>query len=169
VENLLAMSRLQAGVLSVHLRPVALDAVVGQALRHTPPHGAVQVAVDDGLPYVRADPGLLERVVANLVSNAVNAAAGGSVAISAFRSGTAVALAVVDHGAGIRKADRDRVFAPFQRLDDRRADGGLGLGLAIARGFTEAMGGTLVPSDTSGGGLTMTVTLPTAGSAKAAQ
>jgi K+-sensing histidine kinase KdpD len=164
VENLLAMSRLQAGVLSVHLRPVALDAVVAQAMRHAPPQGVVRVAVDDDLPYVRADPGLLERVVANLVSNAVKAAAGGPVAVSAFRSGPAVALAVVDHGTGIRKADRDRVFAPFQRLDDKRADGGLGLGLAIARGFTEAMGGTLVPSDTSGGGLTMTVTLPTAGS-----
>ena len=70
---------------------------------------------------------------------------------------------MVDHGTGIRKEDRERVFAPFQRLDDKRADGGLGLGLAIARGFTEAMGGTLIPSDTSGGGLTMTVTLPTVG------
>jgi K+-sensing histidine kinase KdpD len=163
VENLLAMSRLQAGVLSVHLRPVALDAVVAQAMRHAAPGSDVRVSVGDDLPYVRADPGLLERVVANLVSNAVKAAAGGSVTVGARRSGAAVALAVVDHGTGIRKADRDRVFAPFQRLDDKRADGGLGLGLAIARGFTEAMGGTVVPSDTSGGGLTMTVTLPTAG------
>jgi len=169
VENLLAMSRLQAGVLSVHLRPVALDAVVAQAMRHVLRHDVVRVAVDDDLPYVRADPGLLERVVANLVSNAVTAAAGGSVAVSAFRSGAAVALAVVDHGTGIRKEDRERVFAPFQRLDDKRADGGLGLGLAIARGFTEAMGGTLIPSDTSGGGLTMTVTLPTVGADEVAR
>jgi two-component system sensor histidine kinase KdpD len=168
VENLLAMSRLRAGVLSVLLRPVALDAVVAQALRHAASGSDVRVSVSDDLPYVRADPGLLERVVANLVSNAVTAAAGGSVAVSAARSGAAVALAVVDHGTGIRVADRDRVFAPFQRLDDKRADGGLGLGLAIARGFTEAMGGTLVPSDTSGGGLTMTVTLPTASSDEAA-
>jgi two-component system sensor histidine kinase KdpD len=169
VENLLAMSRLQAGVLSVHLRPVALDAVVAQAMRHVLRHDVVRVAVDDDLPYVRADPGLLERVVANLVSNAVTAAAGGSVAVSAFRSGAAVALAVVDHGTGIRKEDRERVFAPFQRLDDKRADGGLGLGLAIARGFTEAMGGTLIPSDTSGGGLSMTVTLPTVGADEVAR
>lgn len=167
VENLLAMSRLQAGVLSVHLRPVALDAVVAQAMRHAAPGSDVRVSVGDGLPYVRADPGLLERVVANLVSNAVQAAAGGSVAVSAFRSGAGVVLAVIDHGTGISKADRERMFAPFQRLDDKRADGGLGLGLAIARGFTEAMGGTLIPSDTSGGGLTMTVTLPTAGSEEA--
>jgi K+-sensing histidine kinase KdpD len=168
VENLLAMSRLQAGVLSVHLRPVALDAVVAQALRHAAPGSDVRVFVGDDLPLVQADPGLLERVVANLVSNAVKAAAGGSVAVSAVRSGTAVALEVIDHGTGISKADRDRVFAPFQRLDDKRADGGLGLGLAIARGFTEAMGGTLVPAETNGGGVTMTVTLPTAGAGEVA-
>jgi len=71
---------------------------------------------------------------------------------------------VVDHGDGVPAADRDRMFAPFQRLDDRTADGGLGLGLAIARGFTEAMGGRLTPADTPGGGLTMTVTLPRAAS-----
>jgi len=160
VENLLAMSRLQAGVLSVQLRPVALDAVVAQALRHVPDGGTVAVAVADDLPYVKADPGLLERVVANLVSNSVNAAAGGPITVRAARSGNAVRLQVIDRGTGIPAADRERMFAPFQRLDDRRADGGLGLGLAIARGFTEAMGGTLAPSDTAGGGLTMTVTLP---------
>ncbi|HKE66431.1 MAG TPA: ATP-binding protein [Micromonosporaceae bacterium] len=162
VENLLAMSRLQAGVLSVHPSPVALDAVVAHALRHVPTDADVTVAVGDDLPYVMVDPGLLERVVANLVSNAVKAAAGRPVTVRAARSGTTVQLSVIDHGTGIRTADRERLFQPFQRLDDRRADGGLGLGLAIARGFTEAMGGALAPSDTSGGGLTMTVTLPLA-------
>jgi len=155
VENLLAMSRLQAGVLSVQPRPVALDEVVARALLYAPGAG-VRVEVSDDLPLVLADPGLLERVIANLVSNAVRAAAGGEVTVL----GTAAGLQIIDHGSGIAPADRDRVFAPFQRLDDRRADGGLGLGLAIARGFTEAMGGTLTPSDTPGGGLTMTVTLP---------
>ncbi len=155
VENLLAMSRLQAGVLSVQLRPVALDEIVARALLYAPDPG-VRVEVSDDLPLVLADPGLLERVIANLVSNAVRAAVGGGVTVR----GTAAGLQVIDHGSGIAAADRDRVFAPFQRLDDKRADGGLGLGLAIARGFTEAMGGTLVPSDTPGGGLTMTVTLP---------
>jgi two-component system sensor histidine kinase KdpD len=160
VENLLAMSRLQAGVLSVQARPVALDEVVSRAVLHAP----VDVAVGDDLPLVLADPGLLERVVANLVSNAVRAARGGPVTVSAAAKQSTVELQVVDHGTGIPPADRERVFAPFQRLDDRTADGGLGLGLAIARGFTDAMGGILTPTDTPGGGLTMTVSLPKAAS-----
>jgi K+-sensing histidine kinase KdpD len=158
VENLLAMSRLQAGVLSVEARPVALDEVVSRAV----PHAPVRIAVGDDLPLVRADPGLLERVVANLVSNAVRAS--GSVTVDAVAAPSSVDLRVSDHGPGVPAGDRDRMFAPFQRLDDRTADGGLGLGLAIARGFTEAMGGRLTPSDTPGGGLTMTVTLPRADS-----
>ena len=162
VENLLAMSRLQAGVLSVQPRPVALDEVVARALLHTPPLARVDVAVGDDLPLVLADPGLLERVVANLVSNAVRAAAGGPVGLAAATSPSTVDLSVVDHGPGVPAAERERIFAPFQRLDDYTADGGLGLGLAIARGFTAAMGGTVTPSETAGGGLTMTVTLPLA-------
>jgi two-component system sensor histidine kinase KdpD len=160
VENLLAMSRLQAGVLSVQPRPVALDEVVSRALLHAPPRSRVQVAVGDDLPLVQADPGLLERVVANLVSNAVRAAAGGAVILRATVAPSTVELAVVDHGPGVPATDRERIFAPFQRLDDHTADGGLGLGLAIARGFTSAMGGEVTPSETPGGGLTMTVTLP---------
>lgn len=162
VENLLAMSRLQAGVLSVQARPVALDEVVARALMHAPPGGALDVAVGDDLPLVSADPGLLERVVANLVSNAVTASSGATVTLCAVAGPSTVDLKVVDHGHGVPPADRERIFAPFQRLDDRRADGGLGLGLAIARGFTEAMGGSLYPAQTPGGGLTMTVTLPRA-------
>jgi K+-sensing histidine kinase KdpD len=164
VENLLAMSRLQAGVLSVQPRPVALDEVVSRALLHAPPDANVHVGVGDDLPLVLADPGLLERVVANLVSNAVRAAGGGTVVLAAAASPSTVELSVVDHGPGVPAAERERIFAPFQRLDDHTADGGLGLGLAIARGFTEAMGGTVTPSDTAGGGMTMTVTLPLAGS-----
>ncbi|HEY2672264.1 MAG TPA: ATP-binding protein [Rugosimonospora sp.] len=162
VENLLAMSRLQAGVLSVQPRPVALDEVVARALLHAPPGAALEVAVGDDLPLVAADPGLLERVVANLVSNAVTASAGAVVTLRGAASPSTVDLGVVDHGRGVPPGDQERIFAPFQRLDDRRADGGLGLGLAIARGFTEAMGGSLHPTDTPGGGLTMTVTLPRA-------
>jgi two-component system, OmpR family, sensor histidine kinase KdpD len=158
VENLLAMSRLQAGVLSVQARPVALDEVVSRAV----PQAPVRIAVGDDLPLVKADPGLLERVVANLVSNAVRVS--DSVTVDAVAAPSTVDLRVTDHGPGVPERDRDRMFAPFQRLDDRTADGGLGLGLAIARGFTEAMGGRLTPADTPGGGLTMTVTLPRADS-----
>ena len=161
VENLLAMSRLQAGVLSVDLRPVALDEVVARALLYENASG-VRVRVGDDLPLVLADPGLLERVIANLVSNAVKAAHGNPIELVGAADHAGVRLAVIDHGAGISAAERDRIFAPFQRLGDTRADGGLGLGLAIARGFTEAMGGTLVPTDTPHGGLTMTLSLRTA-------
>jgi K+-sensing histidine kinase KdpD len=164
VDNLLSMSRLQAGALSVHLQPVALDAVVAQALLHTAP-GDTPVAVDvpDDLPLIRADPGLLERVVANLVANAQAASPPHQpIRLHGQADGEHVRLHVIDHGPGVPEADRERIFAPFQRLHDRTTTAGLGLGLAIARGFTEAMRGTLTPSDTPGGGLTMTITLPVA-------
>jgi two-component system sensor histidine kinase KdpD len=160
VENLLSLSRLQAGALSVTPRPVPMDAVVAQALMHTPT-GATTVEVDvpDNLPLAYADPGLLERVVANLVDNAAKASP--VVRLSGRDAGGRIELRIVDRGPGIPAADRDRIFTPFQRLDDHATDG-LGLGLAIARGFTEAMDGTITPSDTPGGGLTMTITLPVA-------
>jgi two-component system sensor histidine kinase KdpD len=164
VDNLLSMSRLQAGVLSVHSRPVALDAVVAQALLHTAPVGApVDVDVPDDLPLVRADPGLLERVVANLVTNAQAASPPDrSIRLHGYADGGHVRLDVVDHGPGVPEADRHRIFEPFQRLHDRTTTAGLGLGLAIARGFTQAMDGTLTPTETPGGGLTMTLRIPLA-------
>ncbi|WP_377267192.1 ATP-binding protein [Peterkaempfera sp. SMS 1(5)a] len=164
VENLLALSRLQAGALSVHPRAVAMDEVVAAALLHTPlPSGrGVAVEVPEDLPPAWADPGLLERVIANLVANACRASGpGGEVRVSADADGGLVRLRIADRGPGIPATDRERMFAPFQRLDDH-SGGGLGLGLAIARGFTEAMQGSLVPHDTPGGGLTMTLTLPAA-------
>lgn len=164
VDNLLSMSRLQAGMLSVHPQPVALDAVVAQALLHTPP-GATTVEVDipDDLPLVHADPGLLERVVANLVANSQAASPPDQpLRLHGHTDGDQVHLHVIDHGPGVPETDRVRMFEPFQRLHDRTTTAGLGLGLAIARGFTEAMNGTIAPADTPGGGLTMTVTLPIA-------
>jgi K+-sensing histidine kinase KdpD len=161
VENLLAMSRLQTGVLSVHPQPVPLDAVVAQALLHTPTRTAIEVDVRDDLPLALADPGLLERVLGNLLVNAETATpVGRPIEVRARVDGDRLLLQVVDHGPGIPAADHDRIFAPFQRLNDH--GGGLGLGLALARGFTAAMSATLTPTETPGGGLTMTVSLPLA-------
>ena len=161
VANLLAMTRLQSGVLSVSRRAVALDEVVVQALIGVHADDVV-VEVPDDLPLALTDPGLLERVVANLVANARRYAPPAErvrVRGSVSQDGRELRVEVVDRGPGIGPADRERVFAPFQRLTDR-SPGGVGLGLAIARGFTEAIGGTLTPSTTPGGGLTMTVTVP---------
>ncbi|MCW2640948.1 MAG: Sensor protein kdpD [Dactylosporangium sp.] len=160
VENLLSLSRLQAGALSVMLRAVPLDAVVAAALLHTPTGNAtVDVDVPDDLPLAYADPGLLERVIANLVDNAAKVSR--TILVSGRNSGDRIELRIIDHGPGVPAVDRERMFTPFQRLDDHAADG-LGLGLAIARGFTEAMAGTIAPTDTPGGGLTITITIPLA-------
>ncbi|GAA3096328.1 hypothetical protein GCM10010530_21490 [Kribbella aluminosa] len=160
IANLLAMSRLQAGALSVDRRPLVLDEIVGKALVGMP-RDAVVVDVPDDLPLVLADAGLLERVIANLVDNARRYSTD-AVRVGASNDGDAVRVTVVDTGPGVPAEDFARMFTPFQRLGDNPADGGVGLGLAIARGFTEAMSGALTPSPTSGGGLTMTVTLPVA-------
>lgn len=164
VANLLAMSRLQAGVLSVHLAPVALDEVVARALLDLD-HGVVDVDVPDNLPHASTDHGLLERVVANLVDNARRFAPPGipvQVAGALTPDRRSLRLSVVDRGPGVPPEQWEAMFTPFQRLDDRGGPG-VGLGLAIARGFTEAVGGTVEPSATEGGGLTMTVTVPVAG------
>jgi two-component system sensor histidine kinase KdpD len=163
VENLLSMSRVQTGVLSLDSRPVPLDAVVAHAVLQTTTAGAtVEVDVPDDLPLVHADPGLLERVIANLLTNASAVSPPDQpIQLRGRADGNDVELHVIDHGPGVAAAERERIFAPFQRLDDRAA-GGLGLGLAIAKGFTEAMGGTVTPTDTPGGGLTMTIRIPQA-------
>jgi two-component system sensor histidine kinase KdpD len=162
VANLLDMSRLQSGGLRFQLRPVGYEEVVPAALVSlSTPTDVVDIDLDETLPRVMADPALLERVVANLTSNAVTATHDGTrVRIEAGAVAGRVDLRVVDRGPGIRPEDRDRVFEPFQRLGD--AGTGVGLGLAVARGFVEAMGGELTVDDTPGGGVTMVVGLPEA-------
>jgi two-component system sensor histidine kinase KdpD len=161
VRDLLDMSRLQAGVVGPSTGKVALEEVVASAL-HSVPAGAdrVSVSVSESLPLVQADGGLLARAVANLISNAVAwSPADLPVRVDAGLVGDAVDLRIIDQGPGVPTADRDRMFVPFQRLGDRSNEAGVGLGLAIARGFIDAIGATLEAEDTPGGGLTMTIRL----------
>ncbi|WP_327748290.1 ATP-binding protein [Streptomyces europaeiscabiei] len=162
LENLLDLSRLQAGALTLDLRPTTLEEVIPAALDSLPP-GAAGIVVGDleEIPAVLADPPLLERVIANLAANAArHTPSGRTVLVTAGALAGRVELRVVDRGPGLPPADRDRLFEPFQRLGDTDNTTGLGLGLALSRGLTEAMDGTLVPEDTPGGGLTMVVSLP---------
>ena len=117
----------------------------------------------ESAPEVLADPPLLERVLANLIANGVrHTPAGTPVLLTASAHGDRVELRVIDRGQGLPPEDRDRIFQPFQRLGDTDNGTGVGLGLALSRGLAEAMGGTLDPEDTPGGGLTMVLSLPAA-------
>jgi len=159
VGNLLDMSRLQAGSLEPFLRATAVDEVAPVALRGLDDADLLVIVVPDDLPLVRADPGLLERVLANLFSNALrHSPADLRPMLRAKEDGDRVVLDVVDHGSGVPAGLKERIFEPFARLDARSP--GVGLGLAVAKGFAEAMGGTIVAIDTPGGGLTVRVTLP---------
>jgi two-component system, OmpR family, sensor histidine kinase KdpD len=164
VDNLLDMSRLQAGALSVFPKPTDLEEIVSRSLDDLGPAARmVVVEMPRTLPEVQVDPAILERVIANLTANALRYSPDGSpplLAASALRD--RVELRIVDRGPGIPEADRHRIFVPFQRLGDTDNTTGVGLGLALSRGLTEAMGGTLEPEDTPGGGLTMTLSLPAA-------
>ncbi len=162
VDNLLDMSRLQAGALSVFPRPAGLDDIVARALDDLgTPHAAVTVDIPDSLPEVRVDPAILERVIVNLTQNALRySPADRPPLLAASSLGDRVELRVVDRGPGIPRSQQDRMFVPFQRLGDTDNTTGVGLGLALSRGLTEAMGGTLDPEETPGGGLTMTLSLP---------
>jgi two-component system sensor histidine kinase KdpD len=161
VDNLLDMSRLQAGAVSPQLVASDVPAVVTMALTWLDEADRRRVVLDwpADAPPVLADPGLLERVVANLIGNAVRHAPNGPVTLTAGDLDGMVELRVVDHGPGVPMQDRARVFEPFQRLGDTPSGQGVGLGLAVARGLTEAMGGSVWAEDTPGGGLTMVVSL----------
>jgi two-component system sensor histidine kinase KdpD len=166
VSNLLDMGRLQAGMLGVQVRGVAADEVVYATLASLSADvSKVDVDVRDDLPYVSADPALLERALANIVLNALNWAPEGTyVRVEAGVAGGRVHLRVVDRGAGIPRDKRDMVFQPFQRLGDGGSAHyeGIGLGLAVAKGFVDAMGGEIVIEDTPGGGATIVITLEVA-------
>nr|BFE71945.1 hypothetical protein GCM10020092_052460 [Actinoplanes digitatis] len=123
----------------------------------------MRLHIPEDLPYLHADPGLLERIVVNLSANALrHSPHDRPPVITASSLGPAVEIRVIDHGPGIPEDRWGDVFLPFQRLGDRDNHTGVGLGLALSRGLTEAMGGTLTPEETPGGGLTMIISLPTA-------
>ena len=167
VGNLLDSSRLAAGVVRPELRRVYLEETVQRALLGISKGATgfgregldrVKVEVDDAV--VMADSGLLERVLANLIDNALRYAPDSPVRVNAGQVGDRVLIAVVDEGPGIPRGTEEQLFAPFQRLGDQDNSIGVGLGLSVARGFVEAMGGTITATDTPGGGLTVEIDWP---------
>jgi two-component system, OmpR family, sensor histidine kinase KdpD len=164
ITNLLDMSRLQVGALQSALQPVTVEEAVLAAMASLGPRAAnLDLHLDETVPPVRADPALLERALANVIDNAVRwSPPDQPVRIEAGVFDDRIDLRVVDRGPGIPVDMREQVFAPFQRLGDSAAGTGVGLGLAVARGFVQAMRGTVEIEDTPGGGATVVVSLPVA-------
>ena len=166
VGNLLDSSRLAAGVVKPELRRVYLEEVVQRALLGIRKgdtgygrSGLDRVKVDINDAVMMADSGLLERVLANLIDNALRYAPDSPVRVNAGRVGDRVLINVIDEGPGVPRGTEEQLFERFQRLGDRDNTSGVGLGLSVARGFVEAMGGTIQATDTPGGGLTVVVDL----------
>ncbi|HMJ78746.1 MAG TPA: ATP-binding protein [Iamia sp.] len=162
VGELLDMGRIEAGAVEVALTPVSIDELLAGALDGAGATPArIRIEVPDDLPGVVVDPPLVERALANVLTNALrHSPPDAPVRVVAAGLGDDVVVRVVDTGPGIHPDQRERVLQPFQRLGDGRTDPGVGLGLAVARGFTEAVGGRLDLDDTPGGGLTVTLSLP---------
>jgi two-component system, OmpR family, sensor histidine kinase KdpD len=162
VGNLLDMSRLQTGTVTPIIRETDLDEVVPMALGGIP-EDSVELDIPESLPMAHVDRGLLERAVANVVENAVKYnPSHAKVLVSASAIANRIEVRVVDRGPGVPDEAKERIFEPFQRHGDSPRGAGVGLGLAVARGFAEALGGTLNAEDTPGGGLTMVLSVPTA-------
>ena len=153
--NLLDLSRIEAGVLRPHREPYALDELLWGTLERLGPEAAarVRVEVPDDLPLVPLDPVLMERVVGNLLENALKYSPPDTpVALTAWRQGHAIELGVADHGPGIPMAERERIFERFYRAASTRATTGLGLGLTLSAALVEAHGGRIRVEDAPGGG-----------------
>jgi two-component system sensor histidine kinase KdpD len=161
VDNLLDMSRIQAGALSIRRQPVALHETVPIALDSLGPAARdIELDIPDSLPEVETDPALLERVIANLTANALRySPAGVAPRVSASTHADSVELRISDRGPGIPESQRERMFTPFQRLGDTDNTTGVGLGLALSLGLMQALGHTLTPEETPGGGLTMVLAM----------
>jgi two-component system sensor histidine kinase KdpD len=160
VDNLLDMSRIQTGAITASVTDVGLASAVRNAIYPADGSTRIDVNIDPGL-VVRADPGLFDRVLGNICDNALKyTPPNAAIRIDAVRSNDRIILRIADSGPGLRTIDPDRLFAPFQRFGDVPRQDGVGLGLAVAKGFTEAMGGTITAEDTPGGGLTFVLDLP---------
>ncbi len=164
VANLLDVSRIEAGVLRAHLETVDLAETITSevdAANLRWPDIPIDATVD-GHVTATADPVLLPRVLSNLLDNAARAAVtatAGDVQVVVGKRGERLAVRVIDHGPGLDPAMRADVFLPFARLDERATKLGPGLGLAIAKGFVDLMGGELWMEDTPGGGATFAFSL----------
>ena len=168
VGNLLDMSRITSDAVNPLLRPVRWYEVIPEAVRAIP-EGRVRVDLPANMPEIDADPGMLERVIANIAENAAKYApesdivlvgAAGGLSPASLDGRPAGELRIIDHGRGVPAEKVVEMFRPFQRLDDAPQTTGIGLGLAVAKGFTDAMGGSLTAEATPGGGLTMVIRLP---------
>ena len=159
ITNLLDMSRISVGATTVHTQHTDVAESVDSLILSLP--DASRVRVTGASVTALADPVLLERVVANLVENALSHTES-PVGIAIGRQAGRAVVRIIDHGPGVPEGERQAMFRPFQRRGDISATDGVGLGLAVARGLAEAMSGTVTVDDTPGGGLTMTVSLPLA-------
>ncbi|WP_210651095.1 ATP-binding protein [Nocardioides sp. SYSU D00065] len=160
VTNLLDMSRISTGSISAAVTEVALAEAVRRSISPLAGGERIEVAVAPDV-LVLADAGLLDRVLANICENALKyTPASATVRVDASVGTARVVVRIADSGPGVPRGDQERLFAPFQRLGDVPQQDGVGLGLAVAHGLTEAMGGTITTEDTPGGGLTFVLELP---------
>lgn len=161
VENLLDLSRLQAGAAEPRKEWTSIEEVLRSAMDEssTGPAGFTNAIARD-LPLVRADAAQLERAFANLLENGLRHANGHPVSVRARAVGTKLVVRVVDRGPGIGRAEQERIFEPFYVAPDAASRHGSGLGLAIVRGFVEANGGTVRVESLPGQGSSFVVEFP---------
>ena len=158
VDNLLDLSRLQAGGIEPRRDWCALDEVVRAAVESVAaPAGGFDIQLDERLPLIEADAGQLERALANVLENAASHGGGAPVSVRAHASGRRILLRITDLGPGVPREELERIFEPFHGLGEHA---GTGLGLAIARGFLEANGGLIRAESLPGQGTTFAIQLP---------
>ncbi len=168
VSNLLDLSRLQAGAAAPDFAIQALDDLVVQAIAELPDSSRIDVSFDDADMTVRVDGRQVERILVNLLENALKySPPEESVRVSVTGTASEALVRVIDHGAGLPPADVERIFEPFQRGEGSGGIRGAGLGLAIARGFAQANGGRVWAESRSGQGATFVLALPAAAGVRA--